>query len=62
VISIAVLIGAALNAALDEVFPRLSGIEHNDPDIDKPSADTTEEKLRHRTLLGAWGRRRRKSQ
>lgn len=62
VISIAVLIGAALNAALDEVFPRLSGIEHNDPDIDKPSADPTEEKVRRRTLAGIWGRRRGKSQ
>jgi len=62
VISIAVLIGAALNAALDEVFPRLSGIEHDDPGIDKPSADTTEEKVRRRTLAGVWGRRRGKSQ
>lgn len=62
VISIAVLIGAALNAALDEVFPGLSGIEHNDPDIDKPSADTTEEKVRRRTLADVWGRRRGKSQ
>ena len=60
VISIAVLIGAALNAALDDVFPRLSGIEHNDPD--KPSADTTDEKVRRRTLADVWGRRRGKSQ
>lgn len=30
VISIAVLIGAAFNAAIDKVFPRLSGIHHGD--------------------------------
>ncbi len=40
IISIAVLIGAAFNAAADEVWPRLSGIHHNaesaadtDPDV-----------------------------
>ncbi len=31
VISVAVLIGAAFNSSLDEVFPKLSGIHHNAP-------------------------------
>ena len=62
VISIAVLIGAAFNSALDDVFPRLSGIDHDAPGIDKPSADQTEEKVRRRTLAGVRARRRGKSQ
>src|SRR4029434_5906130 len=40
VISIAVLIGAAFNASLDEAFPRLSGIDHDGPRGEKPAAPT----------------------
>jgi membrane protein len=32
VISLAVLIGAALNASIDVVFPKLSGIDHDAPE------------------------------
>lgn len=62
VMSIAVLIGAAFNAALDDVFPRLSGIDHDAPGIDKPAANNTEGNLLRRTLAGARARRRVKSQ
>jgi membrane protein len=42
VISIAVLIGAAFNSSLDEVFPRLSGIDHEAADADEDApADKT---------------------
>jgi membrane protein len=62
VMSIAVLIGAALNAGLDDVFPRLSGINHDAPGTDKPSANNTEGNSLHRTLAGVRARRRVKSQ
>jgi membrane protein len=62
VISIAVLIGAAFNSGLDDVFPRLSGIDHDDPDTDKPSEGNTEGNTPRRTLAGIRARRRVKSQ
>jgi len=37
VISIAVLIGAALNSSIDDIFPKLSGIDHNR--VDRKSTD-----------------------
>jgi membrane protein len=62
VISIAVLIGAALNSAIDEVFPRLSGIDHDAPGTDsRPPAHTEEDALR-RTVAGVRRRGRGKSQ
>ena len=39
-ISIAVLIGAAFNAAVDKVWPRFSGIRHDD--VEQPDADAGE--------------------
>jgi len=62
IISIAVLIGAALNSGLDDVFPRLSGIDHDAPDIEKPSERKAEERGRRRTLGAMRARRRGKSQ
>jgi len=62
IISIAVLIGAALNSGLDDVFPRLSGIDHDAPDIEKPSERKAEERGRRRTLAAMRARRRGKSQ
>ena len=62
VMSIAVLIGAALNAGLDDVFPRLSGIDHDAPGTDKPAANNTEGNPLRRTLAGVRARRRVKSQ
>ncbi|HEX6758186.1 MAG TPA: YihY/virulence factor BrkB family protein [Propionibacteriaceae bacterium] len=61
VISIAVLIGAAFNSGVDDVFPRLSGIDHGAPGTDKPSADNPEENAPRRTLAGVRPRRRVKS-
>jgi membrane protein len=63
VISMAVLIGAAINASLDEVFPRLSGIDHDGPRGEKPAAPTEKKQnpLR-RTVTGVRARRRVKSQ
>ena len=62
VISIAVLIGAAFNSGLDDVFPRLSGIDHDDPDTDKPSGGNTEGNAPRRTRASVRARRRVKSQ
>ena len=62
VMSIAVLIGAAFNAGLDDVFPRLSGIDHDAPGTDKPAANNTEGNPLRRTLAGVRARRRVKSQ
>jgi membrane protein len=62
VMSIAVLIGAAFNAGLDDVFPRLSGIDHDAPGTDKPAANNTEGNLLRRTLAGVRARRSVKSQ
>ena len=42
VISIAVLIGAAFNAGLDDVFPRLSGIDHDADAHDADDHDASE--------------------
>jgi membrane protein len=61
IISIAVLIGAALNSGLDDVFPRLSGIDHDAPDIEKPSERKAEDRGRRRTLAAMRARRRGKS-
>jgi membrane protein len=56
VISIAVLIGAAFNSGLDEVFPKLSGIDHGAAGTDKPSAGK-EGNAPRRTLAGMRTRR-----
>ncbi|WP_375432619.1 YihY/virulence factor BrkB family protein [uncultured Friedmanniella sp.] len=54
-ISIAVLVGAAFNAALDQVWPRLSGIEHPDrAAADEPSVTPSTGRV-HR---GRWWRAR----
>jgi membrane protein len=63
VISVAVLIGAAFNSSLDEVFPKLSGIDHNAPDTaegveDAPAAKNAQSS----TLAGIRALRRGKSQ
>jgi membrane protein len=62
VISIAVLIGAALNSAIDEVFPRLSGIDHDAPGSDHPPPGNAEEDALRRTVAGVRRRGRGKSQ
>ena len=62
VISLAVLIGAALNAGMDDVFPGLSGIDHNAAGPDKPPAANSEGNALRRTLAGVRARRRVKSQ
>ena len=59
VISLAVLIGAAFNSSLDEVFPRLSGIDHAAQN--GPAASGRENSSSH-TLAGVRPRRRVKSQ
>jgi membrane protein len=60
VISIAVLIGAAFNSSLDEIFPRLSGINHEAAQADQ-RLPAEKNRLR-RTLAGVRPRRRVKSQ
>ena len=62
VISIAVLIGAALNSGIDAVFPRLSGIKHDAPDVEKPATTGNDKNALGRTLAGVRARRRVKSQ
>jgi uncharacterized BrkB/YihY/UPF0761 family membrane protein len=62
VISIAVLIGAALNAGIDDVFPRLSGIKHDASDIEKPATTGNDKNTLRRTDRGVRARRRLKSQ
>ena len=47
---------------LDDVFPRLSGIDHDDPDTDKPSEGNTDGNTQRRRLAGIRARRRLKSQ
>jgi membrane protein len=61
VISIAVLIGAAFNSGVDNTFPRVSGIDHDAPGIDKPSPANAEGNALRRTLAGVRPRRRVKS-
>jgi membrane protein len=61
VISIAVLIGAAFNSAMDDVFPRLSGIDHGAPGVEKPLATSKGKTSLRRTLAGIRARRRIKS-
>jgi hypothetical protein len=53
------LIGAAFNSSLDEVFPRLSGINHAAQTDQRLPAEKNP--LRH-TLAGVRSRRRVKSQ
>jgi membrane protein len=60
VISIAVLIGAAVNSSLDEIFPRLSGINHEAAQTDQRFP--AKKNPLHRTLAGIRPRRRVKSQ
>ena len=62
IISIAVLIGAAFNSGLDDVFPRLSGIDHEAPDVNKPPDATKEDQGLRRTLAAMRRRPRGKSQ
>jgi membrane protein len=57
--SVAVLIGAALNSSIDEVFPKLSGIDHEATETNE-NATTT--KTLRQTLAGVRIRRREKSQ
>jgi membrane protein len=59
IISVAVLIGAALNSSIDEVFPKLSGIDHEATETNE-NATTT--KTLRQTLAGVRIRRREKSQ
>jgi membrane protein len=63
VISIAVLIGAACNSSIDEVFPRLSGI-HNGASDTGPGVHSTpaDKNPLRRTPTGVRARRRTKSQ
>jgi membrane protein len=61
VISIAVLIGAALNSAMDDVFPRLSGIDHDAPGVQKPAPTSQQGNSLRRTLAGVRAWRRDKS-
>jgi membrane protein len=61
-ISIAVLIGAALNSAMDDVFPRLSGLHDGASATEKPVSTTNDKKPLRRTLAGVRARRRAKSQ
>jgi membrane protein len=60
VISIAVLIGAAFNSSLDEIFPRLSGIDHEASQTDQRLP--AEKNPLRRTLAGVRARRRVESQ
>jgi membrane protein len=62
VISLAVLIGAAFNSGVDDVFPRLSGIDHAAQDIDKTAPIAKESNPLRRALAEARNRRRGKSQ
>jgi membrane protein len=64
VISLAVLIGAALNSSIDDVFPKLSGIDHNPTDTGEHTvADAPATKnAQSSTLAGIRAPRRRKSQ
>jgi membrane protein len=62
VISIAVLIGAALNSGMDEVFPRLSGLHDGGSRTEKPASTANDKNALRRTLAGVRARRRVKSQ
>ena len=62
VISIAVLIGAALNSGMDDVFPRLSGLHDGGSRTEKPASTANDKNALRRTLAGVRARRRVKSQ
>ena len=62
VISIAVLIGAALNSSMDDVFPRLSGLHDGASPTEKPVTTANDKNPFRRTLAGVRARRRVKSQ
>jgi len=62
VISIAVLIGAALNSSMDDVFPRLSGLHDGGSRTEKPASTANDKNALRRTLAGVRARRRVKSQ
>jgi membrane protein len=62
VISIAVLIGAALNSSMDDVFPRLSGLHDGASPTEKPVSTVNDKNPLRRTLAGVRARRRVKSQ
>jgi membrane protein len=62
VISIAILIGAAFNSGVDDVFPRLSGIDHEAPGTDESPHANSEGNALRRTLSAVRARRRGKSQ
>ena len=61
-ISMAVLIGAAFNSAMDDAFPRLSGIDHGAPGVEKPASTSNQGSPLRRTLAGVRAWRRGKSQ
>ena len=61
VISIAVLIGAAFNSAMDKVFPQLSGIDHTAPGVEQPPSISQQGNPLRRTIAGVRPRRRGKS-
>jgi membrane protein len=62
VISIAVLIGAALNSSMDDVFPRLSGLHDGASPSEKPVSTANDKNPLRRTVAGVRARRRIKSQ
>ena len=62
VISIAVLIGAALNSSMDDVFPRLSGLHDGASPTEKPASTAIDKNPLRRTLAGVRARRRVRSQ
>ena len=62
VISIAVLIGAALNSSMDDVFPRLSGLHDGASPTEKTVSTANDKNPLRRTLAGVRARRRVKSQ
>jgi membrane protein len=59
VISIAILIGAACNSSIDELFPKISGLH---PDAPNNEADPPKPGMLRRTLAHVRTRPRRKSQ
>jgi membrane protein len=62
VISIAVLIGAALNSGMDDVFPRLSGLHDGASATENAVSKANNKNPLRRTVAGVRARRRVKSQ